>query len=199
MQEQTDLDDFEIVIRHRSGRYIAKIPQIGLYAVADSLPNVIDAIEIKKRLLVKELTAADALNEVSVTAIRSTTSSPTAQVTMRSALELFAAKAAIVLVLLFAAGAYATHLIASSADRQMVQLREDIAQLRQATKIGGASFWAEVEKEIAIAAQPANDIPAEKKERLLADMHVIVDRWRPFVKEAKRLFSDRDLTGPANQ
>jgi hypothetical protein len=62
-------------------------------------------------------------------------------------------------------------------------------------------FWADMENNLAKAADPANDMPAAKKQALLAEIHILVDRWRPFVKEVGRLFSDDDgaQSQPAKQ
>jgi hypothetical protein len=35
------------------------------------------------------------------------------------------------------------------------------------------------------AADPASDLPPEKKQKLLNDVKVIVARWRPFVEAAQ--------------
>jgi len=45
----------------------------------------------------------------------------------------------------------------------------------------GAPFWGKVERELDRAADPASDLPPEKKQKLLNDVHVIAARWRPFL------------------
>jgi hypothetical protein len=45
----------------------------------------------------------------------------------------------------------------------------------------GAPFWGKVERELDRAADPATDMPPEKKQKLLNDVHVIVARWRPLI------------------
>ena len=50
---------------------------------------------------------------------------------------------------------------------------------------GGREFWANIERELDRAADPASDLPPEKKEKLLNDVKVIVARWRPFVEAAQ--------------
>ena len=49
--------------------------------------------------------------------------------------------------------------------------------------IGGATFWATVEKVIADQADPKSDIPSEKKRKIVAEIRAIADRWRPFLEE----------------
>jgi hypothetical protein len=183
---RTDLEDLDMIIHRRNGRYLAKIPQVGLYATADSLPKAIEVLEAKKKNLLEELIAADALNE-----IRILPSSSAAQIKILPALALFAAKAAIVLALALFAGGVARHIVQRDFER-------GLDQLHQSTVLGGRQFWAQLEKGIENAAAPTSDIPVARRQKLLADLHVIVDRWRPFVREAGRLFSDRDETPPGN-
>jgi hypothetical protein len=59
--------------------------------------------------------------------------------------------------------------------------------------MGQLRLWANI---IEHAADPSSEIPAARKQALLANLHVIVDRWRPFVKEAGRLFSDQEVAQP---
>lgn len=53
-----------------------------------------------------------------------------------------------------------------------------------ATKLGGRDFWTKLERELDNQASPAADLPAAKKKKILAEIRVVADRWRPFVKEA---------------
>jgi hypothetical protein len=45
----------------------------------------------------------------------------------------------------------------------------------------GPQFWGKIERELDRAADPASDLPPEKKQKLLNDVRVIVVRWRPFL------------------
>jgi|SRR5271156_1704048 len=47
------------------------------------------------------------------------------------------------------------------------------------TRIGGAEFWAKVERGLDDAAKA--DLPPAKKQKLLHDLEEIVTKWRPFV------------------
>jgi hypothetical protein len=169
------LDELDMVIHCRNGRYLAKIPQIGLYATGDSLPKAVASLEVKKKGLLEELTTAGALDE-----IPAASSGIPAGRKVLPELGVFAAKGAIVVALILAAVGYTRHAVEA-----------EINQIR-APKLGGTVFWADVESNLARAADPANDLPAAKKQALLDDLHVLVDRWRPFVREAGRLFSDHD-------
>jgi hypothetical protein len=53
---------------------------------------------------------------------------------------------------------------------------------------GGSQFWTRVEQDLERQADPRNDMPEARKEKLLADLRVVVSRWRPFVAEASKLF-----------
>jgi hypothetical protein len=179
MQTQRNLDELDMVVHCRSGRYLAKIPQVGLYATGDSLPKAIAALEFKKKSLLEELTAANALDQIPLAPAEIAV-----QRRMLPELGLFTAKAVIVAALALFAVGFARHAVQSS--------------LAQMNGYGGAAFWADVERGIARAADPASDMPAAKKQALLSDLRVIVDRWRPFVREAGRLFADQASAQPAN-
>src|SRR5215831_16282531 len=74
---------------------------------------------------------------------------------------------------------------ANRADR-----REYRSEDAEYTKVGGAQFWAKVQGDLERAADPGHDIPPEKKRKLLAQIHVLVERWRPFMAEIAPLFAD---------
>ena len=80
----------------------------------------------------------------------------------------FAIKACIVAVIVSASTIF---IINSVADR----FRDVFANA------SGRPFWTKVERELDHAAAPESDLPPEKKEKLLRDIHVIVARWRPFL------------------
>jgi hypothetical protein len=50
--------------------------------------------------------------------------------------------------------------------------------------IGGHDFWIKVEKALDEEANPKHDMPPERRKKILADIRVISDRWRPFIAEA---------------
>jgi hypothetical protein len=56
--------------------------------------------------------------------------------------------------------------------------------------MGGAKFWTNLEKQLANAADPKNDLPPAKKEAMLAQLRTIAERYRPFVREVSLLFYD---------
>jgi hypothetical protein len=67
------------------------------------------------------------------------------------------------------------------ADRRMQQFERTF---RSATSIGGRPFWTKLEHQLDELADPKSDIPPEKKQKILAQIKVLSDRWRPFVLEA---------------
>ena len=62
--------------------------------------------------------------------------------------------------------------------------------IQSSTHIGGRSFWTRLERELDKAANPASDLPPERKQKLLADIRILADRYRPFVNAAAVLFSE---------
>jgi hypothetical protein len=67
------------------------------------------------------------------------------------------------------------------ADRRMQQFERT---LRAATSLGGRQFWNKLENQLERLADPKSDLPPEKKQKILAQIKVISERWRPFLMEA---------------
>jgi hypothetical protein len=73
-------------------------------------------------------------------------------------------------------------------DRRAMQVQEVI---QSTVRIHSKSFWSRVEKELDRAASPANDLPSEKKQKLLADIRTLADRYRPFISAVAELFIEK--------
>src|SRR5215475_5269083 len=67
------------------------------------------------------------------------------------------------------------------ADRRMQQFERT---LRSATSLGGRQFWTKLENQLEQSADPKSDLPLDKKQKILAQIKVISERWRPFLTEA---------------
>jgi hypothetical protein len=72
------------------------------------------------------------------------------------------------------------------ATRRMEQLE---ATVRTATALGGRRFWTKLESQLDNLADPKTDISPEKKQKILAQIKTISDRWRPFLVEAASTIS----------
>jgi hypothetical protein len=101
---------------------------------------------------------------------------PAPQLPVLSGVLSFTIKAGVVLLAFVCAAAYVDRVVAAKAEA-----------LR---KIGGSGMWAGLEQMLARAADAHNDMPAENKRETLANVHVLVERWRPFIAEAQLLFLD---------
>jgi hypothetical protein len=88
--------------------------------------------------------------------------------TRPSSIMQFAIKACIVAVVISASTIFVSGWIVESISEQL-----------RAT--GGSQFWRNVEQALDNAASPSSDMPQEKKQKLLQDIHRIVARWRPFI------------------
>jgi hypothetical protein len=61
-------------------------------------------------------------------------------------------------------------------------LKNAIASIK-GIKIGGSQFWTRLEDELDRMARPENDLPEAKKKKLIADIHAIAAKWRPYLVE----------------
>jgi hypothetical protein len=72
------------------------------------------------------------------------------------------------------------------------------ATMRSATAIGGRQFWTKLETELDRMADPGTDIPLEKKQKILSQIKIVSERWRPFFTEAASSIAG-DTKLPAKQ
>jgi hypothetical protein len=75
--------------------------------------------------------------------------------------------------------------------RRMQQLEQTI---QSATAVGGRRFWAELEQGLEELASPGADMSPEKREKILAQIRAISDRWRPFLVEAASAIDGKGKT-----
>jgi hypothetical protein len=177
------IDELDIVIRHKSGKVTAGIPQLGVYAKADDVHAAITALEQKRAAFLADLSEAGGLDDLEVRHYN-VGSTPERR---RSELGQFTLKALIIIGLITGAFILWAALLVPRIER-VIENTE--AKMQQYTKVGGAQFWAKVEDELERAADPAHDIPPEKKRKLLSQIQVLVERWRPFMAEIAPLFAD---------
>ncbi len=175
------LDDLDIFIRSRKGKIFAGIPQLGLLAKGENVEAALASLDVKKKELAAELEEAGELdtlemgNQVCPTPRRVTMTAP-------GDLGRFAIKTGIVVSAIAAAFLICATLIASG----MEGLVNDIKS------VGGVQFWGHVEQQLDRMA--SSDLPEAKKQKLLADIHAIAVKWRPFIVEVQSA-----LSGPPNQ
>ena len=177
------IDELDIVIRHKGGKVIAGIPQLSLYAKADDVHSAITALEQKRTAYFGDLAESGALDDLEVRAYAVSRASPRGD----GGLGQFTLTALIIIGLIAGAFILSAALLAPRIER-IVENTE--AKMQQYTKVGGAQFWEKLERELGRAADPAYEIPPEKKKKLLSQIHVLVERWRPFVAEVAPLFAD---------
>ena len=181
------IDELDIVIRHKGGKVIAGVPQLSLYVKADDVHAAIAALEQKRTAFFGDLAESGALDDLEVREYAVSRASSRD----RGGLGQFTLKALIIIGLITGAFILWAALLVPRIER-VVENAE--AKMQQYTKVGGAQFWAKVEDELERAADPAHDIPPEKKRKLLSQIQVLVERWRPFMAEIAPLFADFQRT-----
>jgi hypothetical protein len=189
MASQADFDRLDILIRQRKGRFLASLPQINLFAAADSVAAAIEGLDKKKQALLADLAAANALDDfrfLPSDADVSTYHKPTPTI-YRSALS-FIGKIAVITAALVVAGFLLSRQVTQTIDRM---LSHQSAELRDRfSSVGGSKFWVNLENQLARAADPSSDLPPAKKQEILSQIRAVTERWRPFIREASLLFSD---------
>jgi hypothetical protein len=183
-------DELDVVIRRKNGKVIAGIPQLGLYATAGDIHAAITALEQKRAVFLVDLREAGGLDDLEVRHYK-VGSGPLSR---RSDLAQFTLKALIIIGLIAGAFVLWAALVVPRIER-VVEHTE--AKMRQYTKVGGAQFWTKVEGELERAADPAHDMSPEKQRKLLSQIHILVERWRPFVAEVAPLFAEFQKPAPS--
>ena len=90
----------------------------------------------------------------------------------------FFVKTCIVVVVISAATIFVADWIVGSVEASVART---VSTLRAGMPIGGRQFWEKIENQLDAAANPASDLPPQKKQKIINDMHVIVARWRPVL------------------
>jgi hypothetical protein len=93
----------------------------------------------------------------------------------------FAVKTAIVSAAIMWCGLIAFDYLDDMISRRMEQLE---VALRPVATIGGKQFWTKLEEELDKQADPRADLSSEKKQKILSQIKIVADRWRPFLMEA---------------
>lgn len=186
----SSVDALDIVIRRKGGRITAGIPQIGLYAKGDNANAALQALEAKKKVFEADLEELGELDSFEIkdqpVANRSAAEKPSSNIGQ------FAIKVGIVAAFFVAAVVVSGVLIGSRVEQarsRVEQAIESSVNNVKSARIGGASFWSKVENELDRMASPNSDLPEAKKQKLLADLHAIADKWRPFATELQSLVS----------
>jgi hypothetical protein len=189
--------ELDIVIRHKGTKVSAGIPQLALWATAGDAHAAITALEQKRAAFLADAAEAGVLEDLEIRPYKLGYAPPP----RRGELRQFAAKALIVIGLIAGITALSAGLLAAKFEQLVGKVEQMVenaqAKMQQYTKVGGARFWERMEHELDRAADPASDLPAEQKRKLLAQIHTVVERWRPFMAELAPLFADFQKTAPA--
>jgi hypothetical protein len=176
----SELDQSDVVLRRSNGGVVAAIPQFGLVAQGDSVQAALDALELKKEAVRADLATFAGLKP-----------DPTLQGGSHpirwGAIKQFAIKAAIVFGLLIAAIMYFSIETKEIVDSALYRMEMNVQNI-----VNTRSFLPRLEQELDRAAQPDRELPPEKKQKLLSDIRIVVDRWRPFVTEATAIFAPKN-------
>ncbi len=100
----------------------------------------------------------------------------------------FALKTAIVTVAIVVAMTFLLDSVFANLNtvlRQNIEIvRADVRALTNLKgKFGGRDVWNKLETELERAADPKNEIAPERKKKILANLRIVADRWRPVVVE----------------
>lgn len=171
-------DQLDVLIRHKNGKIIAGMPQIGLFAKGSDVNGALAALDLKKNAFLADLEEAGELDLLDLAGSPGPllrvgkTRSP-------AGLGQFAMKTLIVVGIIVGAITFSSLLVAKKLE---LPVKNAIASIK-GIKIGGSEFWTRLESELDRMARPENDLPEAKKKKLIADIHAIAGKWRPYIVE----------------
>jgi hypothetical protein len=180
------LDQADVVIRRRNGKFFASIPQLSLYAKGESVEAALAALETKKAALAADLAEVGELDTLEIAPLGYASSGKTAPAP--AGVRGFAIKAGIVAIAIAAVVVISGAFVASG----LQTVVSDVKKI----KIGGEPFWSHVEEEVDRMAGPQTDLPEKKKEKLLADIRAIGMKWRPFITEIRSALTGAESQAP---
>jgi hypothetical protein len=184
------VDELDVVIRHKGGKVIAGIPQIGLYARGDDVNVALAALDARKKAFMADLEDAGELELLEI----ENKPAVSRRGATRPAGDLghFAMKAGIVVCCVVAGFVISSVLIVSKVELAV----ENTLNKVNSIKVSGAQFWSKVETELDRMASADNDLPEAKKQKLLTDIRAVATKWRPFVTELKSALADPNSLPP---
>jgi hypothetical protein len=183
--QMSRLDELDVVIRRKNGKFIAGILEFGLFGKGNDFNAAITALDAKKEAFVADLEEAGELEMLDIESPAVRARRPAGRVTVigpGGGLGQFALKTAIVMGFIVAAFAITGVLIASKVDKAVSNVKS--------IKIGGSQFWAHAQDELDRMASTGSDLPEAKKQKLLEDIHAIAVKWRPLIVEVQSAFAD---------
>jgi hypothetical protein len=173
------IENLDVVIQKKGEVFFAGIPQIELYAKADSAQAALAELEKKKLVLYADIGDDDF--HVSADAQQRPALHPASAPS--PGLWQFFVKTTVVIAILVGALTLGGLTVVS-------KVQQSVERTQAKLSIGGRQFWTKVEEGIARAADPKSDLPEPLKAKLLADIRTIVARWQPFLAELAKLASE---------
>jgi hypothetical protein len=169
----------DVLLRYRDGKVVAGIPQLAIYAKADTVQGALDLLKQKKAEFDADLADAGEFDDIRVRSGLINTGEPPNSKRTPELLQ-YATKAVIMMAALGVALTFSGFLVISKAQSTI-----------KASKISSSELLQIVAHRVDRAADPDNDLPEEAKKKLLADIRILADRWRPFANEVMEILSDR--------
>ncbi|HTQ34199.1 MAG TPA: hypothetical protein VMI30_08525 [Stellaceae bacterium] len=111
----------------------------------------------------------------------------------------FAAKIVIAAIVVTLALSYLIdNLVADVNDMLGARMAQLHAEIQSVNKIGGRTFWKNLQEQLDRAADPKNDLPPEQQKKLVEDVRALVRRARPFI-DAVQSTLEEPTSKPAGQ
>lgn len=177
--------NYDVVVKEQNGQYMCRIKELNLIASGADLSSTFAEITKKRDAIIKDFENAGLPDELPAPA-RTRDQQPSSR-NLVGELKLFSLKMLIVMLAFSTLLAIALGQVAYSATRLASKLEVSLGEWKKPGKA--------LERQLFLAAEPANEPSPEKQEKIIQSIRVLVKRVKPYVDEFRPLFSDQKL-GP---
>jgi hypothetical protein len=190
--------EYRAVLIERPDQIVFWIQELGIYASGKDVASAYAALRQRYESVVADAQSAGMLDELPPPL--STHQPVAATPSTAPGLKSFALKTGIVVVFLMGGLSLAGFALAGTVNRLVDRTTHSIADtvhsvadtLQTASGnfgvVGGKKFWTGVEEKLADLADPKNEIPVERRARIVAELQVLTARVKPFTDAFSPLF-----------
>lgn len=172
---------YDVVLKEHNGQFVCRVKELNLVVSGDDLMSCVAETMKKRDAIIKDFQAAGLLHELPGPA-RVNREQPSSR-SLGGELKVFSLKMLIVMVTFLALLAIALGQVVYSANRLASKLEVSAGEWKKPGKA--------LERQLFLAADPANEPSPEKQEKVIQSIRVLVKRVKPYVDELRPLYSDQ--------
>ena len=209
-EKKIDLPNYEVIVSVKNEKYFCRIPELSLFGKGNDLESSYQELMKKKEEFIKEIEeyqSEDDFIPPSTTWFREGSGQLGPSITKYSLMD-FLIKAGIVglmllIIVIIASntiGGGIRNVINSSLTMVDRQIERTLSSSSKRVEGGLVRMGGNIRSEIKNELYKAVDHPidAEREEKIIKNIRVVVNRWKPFVKELRPLLEELGMAEKKN-